>query len=148
LKHNLSLTRYQNESKKGGEKIKPTPKIILIDDDLALHRVFTRILQKEGYIVETAETGKEALKKIQNNPFDVALIDVKLPDVNGSDLLPLLKVNAPSMVKIMITGYSLPDGKTEALQLGADDFFKKPIPPPVLLEAIKKHLEAKNFKAP
>lgn len=124
-------------------KVNP-PKIIIIDDDLALHRVFTRILQKEGYIVETAETGKEALEKIQNAIFDVALIDVKLPDVNGLDLLPLLKEIAPAMVKIMITGYALPEGKAGALQLGADDFFKKPIPPPVLLEAIKKHLEQKH----
>ena len=128
-------------------QIKTTPKIIIIDDDQALHRVFTRILQKEGYIVETAETGSEALTKIRNSNFDVALIDVKLPDVNGLDLLPTLKEIAPSMVKIVITGYSIPDGKTGALQLGADDFFKKPIPPPVLLEAIKMHLEAKKAKA-
>jgi len=124
------------------------PKIIIIDDDTALHRVFTRILQKEGYTIETAETGKEALEKIQKNSFQVALIDVKLPDVNGLDLLPILKETAPSMVKIIITGYSIPDGKTGALQLGADDFFKKPVPPPVLLEAIKKHLENKKAQAP
>jgi DNA-binding NtrC family response regulator len=118
----------------------------MIDDDQALHRVFTRILQKEGYTVETAETGKEAIEKIQNNTFDVALIDMKLPDVNGLDLLPILKEKFPSMVKIMITGYAMVDGKARALQLGADDFFKKPIPPPVLLEAIKKHLENKKTK--
>lgn len=122
------------------------PNIIIIDDDQALHRVFTRILQKEGYTVETAETGSQALAKIKNNTFDVALIDVKLPDINGLDLLPKLKETAPSMVTIVITGYAIPDGKTGALQLGADDFFKKPIPPPVLLEAIKMHLKTKNAK--
>ncbi len=108
--------------------------------------MFTRILQKEGYNVETAETGREALEKIRSNKFDVALIDMKLPDVNGLDLLPLLKETAPSMVKIMITGYAVVDGKAGALKLGADDFFKKPIPPPVLLEAIKTHLETKKSK--
>jgi DNA-binding NtrC family response regulator len=69
---------------------------------------------------------------------------MKLPDINGLDLLPLFKTAAPEMVKIMITGYAIPDGKADALQLGADDFFKKPIPPPVLLQAIKEHLEAKK----
>ncbi len=122
-------------------------KILIIDDDQALHRVFTRILQKEGYTVDTAESGSEALKKIQNNTYDVALIDVKLPDINGLDLLPLLKKAAPSMVKIMITGYPLVEGRTGALQLGADEFFKKPIPPPELLKAIKQQLDLKRATA-
>ncbi|XHH10057.1 MAG: response regulator [Candidatus Bathyarchaeia archaeon] len=123
--------------------IKTPIKIIIIDDDQALQRVFTRILQKEGYQVETAETGSESIEKIRKNNFDVALIDMKLPDINGLDLLPLLKEAKPSMVKIMITGYAIIDGKTSALELGADDFFKKPIQPPVLLEAIKTHLKTK-----
>ena len=120
------------------------PKIIIIDDDQALHRVFTRILQKQGYTVETAETGKEALEKIKNQTFDAALIDVKLPDINGLDLLPLLNKTAPSMVKIVITGYDIPDGRDGALQLGADDFFKKPLPPQVLIKALKEKLETKR----
>ena len=124
--------------------MKQNAKILIIDDDLALHRVFTRILQKEGYIVETAETGNEALKKIQNSTFDVALIDVKLPDINGLDLLPILQKNAPAMVKIMITGYSYTEGRAGALRLGADEYFKKPIPPPELLKAIKQKLDDKN----
>ncbi len=124
--------------------MKQNARILIIDDDLALHRVFSRILQKEGYIVETAETGNEALEKIQNNTFDVALIDVKLPDINGLDLLPILQKNAPSMVKIMITGYSYTEGRAGALRLGADEYFKKPIPPPELLKAIKQKLDDKN----
>ncbi len=123
---------------------KTSPRIIIIDDDQALHRVFTRILQKEGYTVQTAETGKEALEKTKNQTFDAALIDVKLPDINGLDLLPLLNKTAPSMVKIVITGYDIPDGKEGALQLGADDFFKKPLPPQVLLKAIKEKLQTKK----
>jgi two-component system response regulator AtoC len=109
-----------------------------------LHRVFTRILQKEGYIVETAETGSEALKKIQDNTFDVALIDVKLPGINGLDLLPILQKTAPAMVKIVITGYSLAEGRLGVLRLGADECFKKPIPPPELLKAIKEKLEGRK----
>jgi DNA-binding NtrC family response regulator len=123
---------------------KQPQKILIIDDDQALHRVFTRILQKEGYAVETAETGKEAIEKIKNTHFDAALIDVKLPDINGLDLLPLFTKTASSMVKIVITGYDIPEGRTGALKLGADDFFKKPLPPQVLLKAIKEQLEAKK----
>jgi two-component system NtrC family response regulator len=127
--------------------MKQNTKVLIIDDDLALHRVFTRILQKEGYVVETAETGSEALEKMKSDSFDVALIDVKLPDVNGLELLPILSKNAPLMVKIMITGYSFSEGRSGALRLGADEYFKKPISPAVLLEAIKDKLNNKNKAA-
>ncbi len=127
--------------------MKQNPKILIIDDDQALHRVFTRILQKQGYSVDTAETGNEALEKIRSGVFDVALIDMKLPDINGLDLLPILQRDAPSMVKIMITGYSYSEGRSGALRLGADEYFKKPISPPVLLQAIKEKLEDKNKAA-
>jgi CheY-like chemotaxis protein len=133
-----ALGKEETQIKEGSAKI------LIIDDDIALHRVFTRILQKEGYTVETAETGSQALEKIQNNIFDVALIDVKLPNINGLDLLPMLQKIAPAMVKIVITGYSLSEGRTGALQLGADEYFKKPIPPPELLKAIKEKLDGRN----
>ncbi len=120
------------------------PKIIIIDDDQSLHSVFTRILTKEGYTVENAETGKEALEKIRNQTFDAALIDVKLPDVNGLDLLPELNKTAPTMIKLVITGFEIPDGRNVALQLGADDFFKKPLHPDVLLKALKEKLKSKK----
>ena len=126
------------------KRMKQNPKILIIDDDQALHRVFTRILQKQGYSVDTAETGNEALEKIRSGVFDVALIDMKLPDINGLDLLPILQRDAPSMVKIMITGSSYSEGRSGALRLGADEYFKKPISPPVLLQAIKEKLEDKN----
>jgi DNA-binding NtrC family response regulator len=123
---------------------KTKPKILIIDDDQSLHSVFTRILTKEGYTIENAETGKEALQKIQNQTFDAALIDVKLPDINGLDLLPQLNKTAPSMIKLVITGFEIPDGKNVALKLGADDFFKKPLHPDVLLKALKDKLKTKK----
>ena len=122
---------------------KPNANILVIDDDPAIHRVFSRILQKAGYNVETAETGKEALEKIKVNAYDVALIDVKLPDINGLELLPILKKAAPSMIKIVITGYSLSEERMDALNLGADEFLKKPIKPEYLIKIIKEKLDAK-----
>jgi DNA-binding NtrC family response regulator len=135
------LYKYLGQGKGESKFKQPLTRILVIDDDKALHSVFTRILRKEGYDVETAETGAEALNKIKNGSFDVALIDVKLPDISGLDLLPLLKKTAPAMVKIMITGCSVYDCKMEALQLGADEFLRKPIPPPDLLRVIKEKLD-------
>ena len=62
-------------------------RIIVIDDDKSILRTFTRILQKNGYEIDVAETGKEALEKSKKKPYDLALIDIRLPDMDGTDLL-------------------------------------------------------------
>ena len=62
--------------------------VLVVDDDKSILRGFRAILEKEGYLVDTAETGAEALKRIQTKSFDVILLDIRLPDANGTDLLP------------------------------------------------------------
>ncbi|MBE3116374.1 response regulator, partial [Candidatus Bathyarchaeota archaeon] len=61
--------------------------MLIIDDDESILRTFSRILQKNGFSTDTAETGKEAIEKAQTKPYAVALIDVCLPDMNGTNLL-------------------------------------------------------------
>ena len=110
-----------------------TKKIILIDDDENILRIFTSLLQRKGYIVDTAETGKEALKKIDTGQYDVALIDVILPDVNGLDLLKSI----PSKTKkIVVTGTQRDECLRKAISEGADEFLLKPVKPEKLLELI------------
>jgi two-component system NtrC family response regulator len=77
---------------------RPT-KILVIDDDQAILRVFTRILNRKGYDVTTADTGNDARKKLESKVFDAALIDVRLPDVEGINLLPFMHNKDPRMVK-------------------------------------------------
>jgi DNA-binding NtrC family response regulator len=114
-------------------------RILVVDDDVGILRVFKSILQKEGYSVETAETGKGALGKIEKERFNVYLIDVRLPDMEGTDLL--LKIsNEHGIVKIIITGFSTDDVGKRAADYGADDFLVKPVKAEELIAAVRDRL--------
>ena len=79
--------------------------ILIVDDDKSILRTFTRILQKQGYKIDTAETGKEAIEKADKNHYDLALVDIRLPDMDGTELLAKMKTQLQNTIKIMITGF-------------------------------------------
>ncbi|MGA2681813.1 MAG: response regulator [Candidatus Bathyarchaeia archaeon] len=113
--------------------------ILVVDDDVNILRAFKSILEKEGYSVETAETGKDALKKIKKAMFSVYLVDVKLPDMDGTELL--LKIpDSPKAVKIVVTGFSSGEVGKKAAEYGADDFLVKPVKPEELLATVRERL--------
>jgi DNA-binding response OmpR family regulator len=119
--------------------------ILVVDDDKSILRTFTRILQKSGYEIETAETGKEAVGKAENSQFDLALVDIRLPDMDGTELLAKLKKQLQHTVKIMITGFPSLETGVKALDEGADAYLVKPVKPQELLilleEKLKNHEE-------
>jgi DNA-binding response OmpR family regulator len=78
--------------------------ILVVDDDALVRKTLSSVLSTEEYVVETMENGKQALKAVENGPFDVALIDIQLPDTEGVNLLLKLKQKQPQMVRIIITG--------------------------------------------
>ena len=114
-------------------------RILIVDDDVDILRVFKSILEKEGYLVETAETGKDALKKIKKAKFSVYLVDVKLPDMDGTELL--LKIpNDPKKIKIIVTGFSTIEVGKKAADYGADDFLVKPVKANELIATVIERL--------
>jgi DNA-binding response OmpR family regulator len=114
-------------------------KILVVDDDISILRSTKNILLREGYFVETAETGKEALEKMLDKHYDIVLLDVKLPDIEGTDLL--LQMNNPGdTIKIIVTGFSSDELGKKASDYGADDFLVKPIKPEELLATIRERL--------
>jgi len=115
-----------------------------VDDDRAILRTFSRILQRAGFSTETAENGKEALEKIQSRTFDVALIDLVLGDSNRLDLLPKIEETSPKTVKIMITGADSNEHRTEACKNGADAYLTKPVNPETLLNVFQEKLKCVN----
>ena len=116
-------------------------RILVVDDDISIRKSVATILEEEGYIVDTAGTGEEATKKSHSNFFNLALIDIRLPDMEGTKLLTDLKETVPKMVKIIITGFpSLPNA-IEAVNRGADAYVLKPFDVEKLLEMIKEHLK-------
>lgn len=121
--------------------------ILLVDDDKSILRILTRILQKQGYSVQTAETGREADDMINSQSYDLALIDVKLPDTDGVDLLQKMQATHPNMIKIILTGFASMDNGIKALSAGADAYLVKPVEPTELLKIIKEKFdEQKKLK--
>ena len=118
--------------------------ILLVDDDKSILRILTSILQKQGYSVHTAETGREAEEMINSQSYDLALIDVKLPDTDGLDLLQKIQVTKPSMVKIILTGFASMDNGIKALNSGADAYLVKPVEPTELLKVLKEKFEERG----
>ena len=115
--------------------------ILVVDDDKSILRTFTRILQKNGYEIDVAETGKEAMEKAQNSHFDLALVDIRLPDMDGTDLLAKLKKQLQHTVKIMITGFPSLETGVKALDEGADAYLVKPVKPQELLMLLDEKLK-------
>jgi DNA-binding response OmpR family regulator len=122
--------------------MKEKKRILVVDDDVNVLRVFKSILEKEGYVVETAETGKDALKKIKRGKFNVGLVDVRLPDMDGTDLL-LKKVDS-NPIKIIVTGFSSEEMGKRAADYGADDFLVKPVRPEELISTVRERLVIKQ----
>ncbi len=79
--------------------------ILIVDDDPGIRNMLSSVLNNEGYSVEVVENGKEAIKTCEKYPYDVALIDIELPDIKGTELLNRLKQVQPKMIKIIITGH-------------------------------------------
>ena len=120
--------------------------IIVIDDDKSILRTFTRILQKSGYEIDVAETGKEALEKTKKRAYDLALIDIRLPDMDGTDLLIKMQRTMRGAIKIMITGFPSLETGVKALDEGADAYLVKPVKPEELLALIEEKFRAKEEK--
>lgn len=126
-----------------------TPKktILVVDDDKSILRTFTRILQKSNYEIDTAETGKEAIEKAETHHYDLALVDIRLPDMDGTELLAKLKKQLQSTVKIMITGFPSLETGVKALDEGADAYLVKPVKPQELLVLLEEKLKNREESA-
>ncbi len=114
--------------------------ILVIDDDKSILRTLTRILQKAGYDIDIAETGKEAMEKFEKRKYNMALVDVRLPDMDGTDLLINMKESLRNTIKIMITGFPSLETGVKALDSGADAYLVKPVRPEELLTLIEEKL--------
>ena len=131
LKAQTLVAQNSKENNLNSEK----KRILVVDDDVGILRVFKHILEREGYVVETAETGQDALEKIGSEKFDVCLVDVRLPDMDGTDIL-LNMVNDYRTIKIVVTGFSTGEIGKKAADYGADDFLVKPVKPEELIATV------------
>jgi len=101
-------------------------------------RVFVNLIENA---VDTAKNGREAIQKTESNFHNLALIDIRLPDMEGTRLLTLMKETTPKMVKIVLTGYPSLQNAVEAVNKGADGYILKPAKMDELLRVVKEHLK-------
>ena len=116
--------------------------ILIIDDDAAIRDGCSQVLRKSGYDVIESATGKEGLEKIDKYEFDLVLVDLKLPDINGLDLIRQTRERDLSVPIVVITGYGTIQNAVEAMRLGANDFLPKPFEPDELRLVVQRNLKA------
>ncbi|MGD2178173.1 MAG: PAS domain S-box protein, partial [Anaerolineae bacterium] len=116
------------------------PRILTVDDDEGTRRILTLIFESKGYAVETAGTVQEALQKADDGFFNVGLVDIKLPDGKGIELVVPLKARQPDIELIMITGYASTETAVRALNEGATAYITKPLNMDEVLAEVEKIL--------
>jgi DNA-binding NtrC family response regulator len=121
------------------------PKILVIDDERAIRNTLKDILEYEKYRVDLAENASQALELVKTNSYDIALCDIKMPEMDGLELLPHLVENQPDVPVVMISGHGNIDTAVEAIKKGAYDFIEKPLDLNRLLITIKNALERSNL---
>jgi two-component system response regulator PilR (NtrC family) len=115
--------------------------VLVIDDEESIRQVFRWILEGQGYEVETAETGVQAIEKFEEKFYNLALLDIRLPDMEGTELLNILHKRSPKTMKIMVTGYPSLDNAMKSLNVGADAYVVKPVEPSELVRIVQAKLK-------
>ena len=116
-------------------------KIIVIDDEPGMRDFLEIMLHKDGYIVETASDGPEALDKMDNSLFDLAITDIQMHIMNGIEVLKKINEKSPDTTVIMITAYASHETAIEAMKLGAYDYITKPFDTEDFLLRVDKALK-------
>lgn len=122
-------------------------RILVVDDDENITATIQVILENEGYAVDVAAKGSEAIEKAKNAVYNVALIDIKLPDMEGTELLTRMRDTVPKVRKMIVTGYASKQNAIDAVNKGADAYIVKPVDVNKLLELVREQLklqEAEN----
>lgn len=111
-------------------------RLLLVDDEVGYLEVLCKRLKKRDFDVTTAYSGAEAIRAVRDRDFDVAVVDLKMEDMDGIELLKILKQMLPSMQVIMLTGHGSERAARNGISLGAFDYLLKPIDLSALLERV------------
>jgi two-component system NtrC family response regulator len=122
-------------------------RILVVDDDENIRTVIVAILEDEGYTVESVGTAKDAMERTKRKFYNLALIDIRLPDMEGTELLAKIRDTVPRMRKIIITGYPTLQNAIEAVNRRADAYIMKPFDVEKVLQTIREQLRKQGDEA-
>lgn len=120
-------------------------RILVLDDDPIVTHSCKRVLGAEGYSIATAEKGEDALNKLAKEDFDLLITDVRLPDINGMEVLRESRVIKPETDVVIITGYPTIEDAKESTKLGAFEYIEKPFTPDFMINVAKKIFDRKGW---
>jgi len=120
--------------------------VLIVEDEVNMAKTQAKILQRKGYEVETACNGREALRLLDRAPFDVVITDLKMPVMDGMQLLREMNIKERGCAVIVLTGHGTIESAVEAMQCGAADYLTKPCNPDELLLKVDKLLETKRLR--
>jgi NADH-quinone oxidoreductase subunit E/NADP-reducing hydrogenase subunit HndA len=126
----------------------PGPRILIVDDEPVVIKSAERVLKAEGYDVEGAAGGREAILKLEKGGYDLVFTDLKMPEVDGLTLIKWIRKSSQVIGIVIITGYPSQDTIKDALELGIIDYIPKPFTPSVLLDVTARAVEWTKGKKP
>lgn len=124
----------------GKKSLVAAKRILVVDDEASIRELCARVLQRAGYEVAMAGSGEEAVTRLQDEPFDAVVSDIRMPGLSGLDVLGAAKQRYPAIRVVLITGFGTPQTLDRARQSGADRILTKPFNPVELLGAVKEIL--------
>src|SRR5919109_171245 len=125
----------------------PPKHLLIVDDEKALREAVAERLADHGFIVEQADSGEEALRRLADFAFDVIITDLRLPGIDGRQVLDAAIERYPDIVAIVITGYGTVKDAVDAIKQGAADFITKPFQFDALLHVLRSAIEQRRLRA-
>lgn len=141
--YGLHKIKERIEKHLSGEILKRERILVVDDEEIALEKI-ERVLRKEGYSVTTADSGEEAVRKLESSDFDVVMTDLQMEKIDGMEVLEKTKRKYPDAQVIMITGYSSVNSAVAAIKKGAFNYIEKPLRLEEVRSVVKKALEKKS----
>ena len=120
------------------------PQILIMEDEMSVAKGLELVLSEEGYTVDLAMTGRSALDSFSQKAFDLLIADLRLPDIDGMEVIKKVKKSRPDTGVIVVTGYSTIPSAVEAMKLGATDYLSKPFTDDELMSAVRVALQEKK----
>ncbi len=120
------------------------PNILVMEDELSVAKGLEMVLTEEGYLVDLAMTGQDALDIFGRKPFDALVADLRLPDINGMEVIRTVKTTKPDTGVVVITGYASVNSAVDAMKLGSYDYLPKPFTDDEIKNAVEGALKGKH----
>ncbi|NOY65197.1 MAG: sigma-54-dependent Fis family transcriptional regulator [Nitrospirae bacterium] len=119
-------------------------RVLVIDDEAIVRVSCERVLRPEGFEVVVTSRGDEAIELLEKEPYDVVLTDLKMPDMDGLEVLKIIKERWPDIQVIIITGYGTISTAVQAIKMGAYEYIEKPFTPQDILQVVEKVIKEKK----